>query len=216
MNDGSQFARSLIYLLFFVDSVGSATCNNSKKLRPEWEEAARIVDREGGVFGWVDAGEETELAKQYGVDSYPVIFIFPGGAGKSPSDAIRYRGAKYSSDLVRQVFLEVDKAGINTEIPEVVSLDIVERECHGSDQICILAALPHISETGAERRNYYKDILSEVAHDFRGSHVTFLWYEGPKQPELEKSFKYVSVLFAALWVISNVSNSQLYFLSFHS
>jgi protein disulfide-isomerase A6 len=96
-------------------------------------------------------------------------------------------------DFVRQVFAEVDKTAAKGEIPELTSADVMEANCSGEDHICILAALPHISESGAARRNKYKDLLSTVSKTFRASSVSFLWFEGPSQPELEKSLGYVAV-----------------------
>ena len=149
------------------------------------------MEGEDAFLGWVDATEESELASMYKVQGYPTIKLFPGGAGKSFQSAIDYNGGRTITDIVSAVLAEVDRSGVPKPMPELISNQVMEKECSGQNHICVLAALPHILDSGASGRNNYKDVISKVAKSFRGSAFSFLWFEGTSQPELEQAFEYV-------------------------
>jgi protein disulfide-isomerase A6 len=157
-------------------------------LQPDWEEAARKLDGEGAFLGWVDATVETDLAAMYGVNSFPTIKLFPGGPGKSHSDATDFNfGARSAPEIVQGVLQEVDRTGVPKEIPELASAQELEDHCSGLNHICVLAALPNILDSGADTRNKYRDLIAKVSKNFRGSAYSFLWFEGSSQPELEQA-----------------------------
>jgi protein disulfide-isomerase A6 len=166
-------------------------CGHCKQLQPDWEAAAQKLDAGGAFLGWVDATAETELGSIYGVKGYPTIKLFPGGTGKSFSAAMDYNGGRSIADIVSAALAEVDKTGVPKEIPELASADVMKDECSGHNHICVLAALPHILDSGAEGRNSYKALISKVSKTFRGSAFSFLWFEGTSQPELEHALEYV-------------------------
>lgn len=166
-------------------------CGHCQKLHPEWEEAAQRLDGEGAVLGWVDATTEKELANQYKVKSFPTIYFFPGSE-KSSKDAIPYKNGDRSAEgLVREILKVVDETGVVRlyQTPEMTSTDVLLEHCSGHNHICVLAALPHILDTGAVGREKYLDQLSNVYRkSFRGtSAFSFLWYEGGSQSKLENT-----------------------------
>lgn len=157
-------------------------------MQPEWEEAAKKLAGSGAFVGWVDATVETELANIYGVQAFPSIKLFSGGK-KAHSDATDYNGEKTASAIVKFLLDEVDRTGIRKEIPELTSKTILEEECGGTNRVCVLAALPHILDSGAEGRNKYKDLITKVYKTFRGSSYSFIWFEGGSQPDLEDALE---------------------------
>lgn len=153
-------------------------------MRPEWEEAAKKLEKSGAFVAWVDATVEQELAELFRVQGFPTIKIFPGGK-KTHADAMDYNGERTASDIVKYLLDEVDRTGIAKGIPEMTNNTIMEEECRGSNRICVLAGLPHILDSGADGRNKYKDLILKVSKSFRGSSYSFMWFEGGSQPDLE-------------------------------
>jgi len=160
-------------------------CGHCKALVGDWEEAARRLDGEGAFLGWVDATAEQQLAGRYKVQGYPTIKMFPGGA-KTYSDAMDYQGGRTAADIVQAVLAEVDRTGLPKPIPELVSEEVLKENCSGHNHICVLAALPHIMDSGADGRKAYQETFAKVAKSFRGSAFSFLWFEGTSQPDVEQ------------------------------
>ena len=164
-------------------------CGHCKRLEPEWRKAAAALYGEGAVLGWVDATVDTALGAVYQVSGYPTIKVFPGGTPKASGDAVDYQGERTASAIVKNVLKEVDRSGSPKEIEELVSTKGMQEHCSGANHICVLAALPHIMDSGADGRNKYRDSLATVSKTFRGSSFTFLWFEGTSQPALEQALE---------------------------
>jgi protein disulfide-isomerase A4 len=55
-------------------------CGHCKRLAPDYANAAKELNLKHAIpVAKVDATEETSLAKQFGVDGYPTLFIFRRG-----------------------------------------------------------------------------------------------------------------------------------------
>lgn len=100
------------------------------------------------------------LAQKYGVQSYPTIKVFPSGGPKS-GDAEDFEGGRTASDIV--TYME-EKALESAPAPEVVQLtgQSVLDEC-GAKQLCFIAVLPLLQDSGKDGRNGYIDTLKESA-----------------------------------------------------
>lgn len=173
-------------------------CGHCKALLPEWEIAALKLQKMGAMLGVVDATVEESLASQFGVQGYPTIKIFPGkGASdkkRGPRDAMDYQGGRQAEQIVQYIMEEIDRSGAPKEIPELVNQDILNDTCHGGGEhdqnvICVLVALPHILETGAEGRNKLRNIMTAASKSVRGMSFEFLWFEGSAQPQLENALE---------------------------
>lgn len=178
-------------------------CGHCKRLQPDWEEAASRLAREPATMVWVDATVNEALSSRYNVRGYPTIKIFKGGAPKT-GEAIDYNGERTASALVENILLEVDRSGVvsASDIPELTSDDILMEECAGHNHICVLAALPHILDGGAEGRNKYRELIAKVSKAFRGTGAfSFMWFEGSSQPDLEEALE-LSFGFPALVAFS--------------
>ena len=160
-------------------------CGHCKQLLPEWEEAAEKLLNENVLLGLVDATVEKELAQSYGVSGYPTIKIFSGGK----SEATDYQGQRTASAIVKAILDEVDRTGIPKKVEELTNSTIFSETCKGNNRICVIAALPHILESGVEGRNKYLDMLAAVSKTFRGTAFAFLWVEGGTQYDLEQTME---------------------------
>ncbi len=181
-----SFAWNSADCLTLVLLVTAPWCGHCKALVPDWEEAAKRLDGEGAFLGWVDATADAQLAAMFKVQGYPTIKIFPGGASKTYADATEYQGGRTAADIVRNILAEVDRSGIPKPIPELVSEKVLQENCAGHNHICVLAALPHLLDSGADGRKAYQETFAKVAKSFRGSAFSFLWFEGTSQPDLEQ------------------------------
>ncbi len=54
-------------------------CGHCKQLEPEYKKAAADLQASNIALAKVDATEETELAQQFGVEGYPMLFMFRHG-----------------------------------------------------------------------------------------------------------------------------------------
>lgn len=156
-------------------------CGHCKALIPEYERAAQtLTSRKADVvLATVDATVEEGLARQFQVQGYPTIKVFPGGINKNAAAAIDYTGGREIESIVSFLLEEVDRSGVPKEIPELISQDILLEECgSGTKQICVLAALPHILDSGVDGRNKYRDILTDASKSVRGMSFSFFWFEG--------------------------------------
>ncbi|XP_068606952.1 protein disulfide-isomerase [Brachionichthys hirsutus] len=74
-------------------------CGHCKALAPEYAKAAGMLKATGSEvrLGKVDATEETDLASKYGVQGYPTIKFFKGGASETPRD---YSAGRQAEDIV--------------------------------------------------------------------------------------------------------------------
>lgn len=163
-------------------------CGHCKALLPEWEAASKKLEGEGAQLGVVDATVEEDLARQYGVEGFPTIKVFPGGAKKRKSDAMDYEGGRQESQIVQYVLEEVDRSGVPKEIPELIDSKVMDETCvSGRSRLCVLFALPHILDSGAEGRNKYMEIMRGATKAVRGMGFEYAWFEGgSEQGKLEQ------------------------------
>lgn len=154
-------------------------------MKPEWDEAAAQLYGQGVTLVNVDATQEEALAKRYGVTGYPSIKFFPGGK-KTHKMAKDLPVERETQSIVGFALKLADETGVAAPIAELVSQSVLQETCgEAANQICVLAALPHILESTAAGREKYRDTLAAVQKQFRGSAFRFLWFEGGEQLELE-------------------------------
>ena len=130
-------------------------CTCSKKLAPEWEQAAKqLRDVAPNIkLGAVDATEASGLASKYGVKGYPTIKQFNAGPkkGKRAED---YRGPREAAGIVDHALksLEAIGAALPVEVNQLTSPAQFEEAC-GADanKICVLMFAPHILDSMAAR-----------------------------------------------------------------
>ncbi len=87
--------KDLIELVLKIDDYKNFLpwCSHCKKLKPEYEQAAKNL--KGMVkLGMVDATVEKELAKRFEIKSYPQIKVFDYGLEKSDEKAVKYSGSR--------------------------------------------------------------------------------------------------------------------------
>jgi protein disulfide-isomerase A6 len=182
-------------------------CGHCTNLRPEWQQAAASLAKQGVTLGWLDATVHTDLASLYQVKGFPTIKVFPGGSVKTAKMAKDYQGGRTATGIVQYLLDEVDRTGVPQEIPQLTNSSIWKDSCSGGGTICVLAVLPHILESGAAGRNKYRDILSSVAKEFRGSVFAFLWWEAGAQVSLEQDLE---LTFGAPALVAYSMDKQVY------
>jgi protein disulfide-isomerase A6 len=148
-------------------------CGHCKALEPEWNQAA--ADMKGKVkFAKVDATENTDLARKFGVQGYPTIKYFDYGEKSSPRDAKPYEGAREAAGLKAFASDLLDKADIEPDLWELFNQKVYDGECKGTT-ICIISFLPNIYESSADERNTYLSTIMQVAKSNRKYPFTFFW-----------------------------------------
>ena len=94
----------------------SPSCVHCAKLMPIWEETAHRLADHQVLVGVVDATIERGLAEDYGVTSYPTIFVFSGGHNKP--EPTQYKGVRSSDHIYDFVLDEISRSGIQKDMTE--------------------------------------------------------------------------------------------------
>ncbi|XP_016889364.1 protein disulfide-isomerase A6 isoform X2 [Cynoglossus semilaevis] len=159
-------------------------CGHCKKLEPEWAAAATAVKEQtkGRVrLGAVDATVHQAVSSRYGIRGYPSIKVFR--KGEEPED---YQGGRTRNDIIERA---LDLFSDNAPAPEVLEIlneDVLKKTCEDS-QLCVIAVLPHILDTGAEGRNGYLEVMAKLADKYKKKMWGWLWTEAGAQMELESA-----------------------------
>lgn len=159
-------------------------CGHCKNLEPEWAAAASQVKEQtnGRVkLGAVDATVQQGLASRYGIRGFPTIKVFR--KGEEPED---YQGGRTRSEIIaRALDLYSDNAP-PPELLEILNEDILKKTCD-DHQLCVIAVLPHILDTGAAGRNGYLEVMMKMAEKYKKKMWGWLWTEAGAQMDLEAS-----------------------------
>eukprot|EP00899_Mesostigma_viride_P007599 jgi/Mesvir1/16840/Mv15733-RA.1 len=155
-------------------------CGHCKSLSKDWAQAARELKGKVKV-GAVDCTVQTSLAERFGIRGFPTIKVF--AADKSqPSD---YQMARTASAIV-DFALKVAAENVTPRpVVQVTDAGVMDEHCLSGAQLCILAFVPHILDSGAAGRYAYLDILRDAAEAHKMRDFSFLWAEGGSQPQLE-------------------------------
>lgn len=161
-------------------------CGHCKALAPEWEQAAS--DLKGTVkLAALDATANEQKAAEYGIRGFPTIKVF-GPNAASPSDAQDYPGARTASAISSFALQALDAMGGGLKIKELTSADVLTDFCSGKSS-CVIAVLPHISESRKSGREAYLDTIEKAAKQVRGKPFKFAWVQGGDQPAFEDRFE---------------------------
>ncbi|KAF4016604.1 hypothetical protein G4228_008168 [Cervus hanglu yarkandensis] len=68
----------------------------------------------------------------------------------------------------------------------IINEDIAKKTCE-EHQLCVVAVLPHILDTGAAGRNSYLEVLLKLADKYKKKMWGWLWTEAGAQSELENA-----------------------------
>lgn len=159
-------------------------CGHCKNLEPEWAAAASAVKEQtkGKVrLGAVDATVHQVVSSRYGIRGFPTIKVFR--KGEEPED---YQGGRSRGDIIERALDLFSDNAPAPELLEILNEDIMKKTCEDS-QLCIIAVLPHILDTGAAGRNSYLDVMMKMSEKYKKKMWGWLWAEAGAQMELETS-----------------------------
>uniref|UniRef100_A0A3Q3VP97 Protein disulfide-isomerase A6 n=1 Tax=Mola mola TaxID=94237 RepID=A0A3Q3VP97_MOLML len=159
-------------------------CGHCKNLEPEWAAAASAVKQQtkGKVrLGAVDATVQQVVSNRYGIRGFPTIKIFR--KGEEPED---YQGGRTRNDIIEKAMDLFSDNAPPPELLEILNEDILKKTCDDS-QLCVIAVLPHILDTGAAGRNGYLEVMMKMAVKYKKKMWGWLWTEAGTQMELEAS-----------------------------
>ncbi|XP_033846626.1 protein disulfide-isomerase A6 [Periophthalmus magnuspinnatus] len=157
-------------------------CGHCKNLEPEWAAAASSVkdQTKGRVkLGAVDATVHQGLASRYSIRGFPTIKIFR--KGEEPED---YQGGRSRGDIINTALDLFSDNAPPPELVEIINEDALKKTCEDS-QLCVIAVLPHILDTGAAGRNDYLDVMLKMADKYKKKMWGWLWTEAGAQMDLE-------------------------------
>jgi len=167
-------------------------CGHCKKLAPEWERLATKLKGKV-VVAAIDATAHQDIGQRFGIQGFPTIKMFAPGAKRQPID---YQGPRTTKAMAEWA---LDLAAVPIEVVEVTSADVFAKECR---DLCFVAVLPHILDSGASGRNAYLDLLKTVAENNKGNPFTWVWMEAGAQWELEERLNIGGAGYPALATIN--------------
>eukprot|EP01023_Acetabularia_acetabulum_P004805 TRINITY_DN12033_c0_g1_i1.p1 TRINITY_DN12033_c0_g1~~TRINITY_DN12033_c0_g1_i1.p1 ORF type:complete len:466 (+),score=101.85 TRINITY_DN12033_c0_g1_i1:119-1516(+) len=185
-------------------------CGHCKNLKGDWIEAAGQL--KGKVkLGAINCDEEKSVCSEFGVRGFPTIKWF-GTDKDKPKD---YDQPREAAAIVQFALQRWTKLAPPPEVYELTSQESFEDECigHAGDedleleevqakQLCFLAFLPNIIDTGAAGRKEYIQILNKMAESYKERPFSYFWVEGAKQPNVEKSLEVGGFGYPALVALS--------------
>ncbi|KAB1267270.1 Protein disulfide-isomerase A6 [Camelus dromedarius] len=115
------------------------------------------------------------------IRGFPTIKIFQ--KGESPVD---YDGGRTRSDIVSRALDLFSDNAPPPELLEIINEDVAKKTCE-EHQLCVVAILPHILDTGAAGRNSYLEVLLKLADKYKKKMWGWLWTEAGAQSELESA-----------------------------
>jgi len=171
-------------------------CGHCKTLAPHWRTAA--AELEGRVkIAAVDVTVHKALADRYQVTGFPTIKVF--GADKSKPEL--YEGARQSDGIVAAAVALLKE--IQTPPRPVLELSsdaVLQEQC--ATELCLVAFLPHILDSGLEGRQVYLDLLASEAKKGKKQNMGFVWSEGNSQPEFERALEVGEANYPSLQALS--------------
>lgn len=157
-------------------------CGHCKAAMPDFESASGDVDKDIS-FGRVDCTVEQSVCSDYGVQGYPTLKFFGGGKVED------YNGARNKADFIS--FSESQKETMvpPKELAEMVSQEKFEEYCAQHTGICLIAFLPHVKDSGEEKRSQLIQELKEIREKHVSKPLTFLWVQGGDNFDFEESLR---------------------------
>eukprot|EP00922_Rhytidocystis_sp_ex-Travisia-forbesii_P072773 GHVS01108486.1.p1 GENE.GHVS01108486.1~~GHVS01108486.1.p1 ORF type:complete len:459 (+),score=112.32 GHVS01108486.1:123-1499(+) len=169
-------------------------CGHCKSLAPDWEKLAKEMKGKV-VVAKVDSTKETVLSKQFGVQGFPTLKMFPAG-DKSVQTAIPYDGPRGANELIS--FARQYSAAVQAE--QLVGEEQFREKC--AKGLCVFVFLPHIYDSKADGRKQYLKEVNLLAKASSNMPFTFFWSQGGDQLDLEQqlnlAFGYPAVVALSL------------------
>ncbi|KAI6652646.1 hypothetical protein LOD99_4430 [Oopsacas minuta] len=174
-------------------------CGHCKNLAPHWAKAA--TELKGKInLGALDATTHKNTAGRYSVQGYPTIKFFPAGP-KTTSSVEDYSGGRTADDIVQWGLSRWTDSVSTPEVRQLVGQD--ELDTCLAAPLCVITFLPHILDTGAEGRNKYLEMLTELGDKFKMRRWEWLWSEGGMISDLETALEVGGFGYPALVVVNS-------------
>lgn len=185
----------------WIVSFTAPWCGHCKRLEPEFKNAASQLKGSGVGLANVDATAHGELAQKFSVQGYPTIKVF-GGGKKSYDSFEDYQGGRTASDIVAFAQSAIEENLPPPEVAQVLDQDSFDKGC-SSKQICVVAFLPSIFDSGAAGRNKEIEAFQNAATAYRKRPFGWLWAEAGEQDKLEAAVEVGGFGYPALVAINH-------------
>ncbi|XP_072354883.1 protein disulfide-isomerase A6-like isoform X2 [Scyliorhinus torazame] len=173
-------------------------CEHCLSQKPEWANAViELTKRTKGKvhLAAVDTTVNERLTSRYGIHQVPVIKIFP-----TNNETIDYNGEKTISSIITKGLDMYAQMSLYQPFEQMVSEAVLKATCD-HQLLCIIAALPNISDTGSSGRSDYLTLLVKMADKYRKKKWGWLWTESGAQPKLESALGIGDLMYPAIIAI---------------
>ncbi|XP_067884612.1 protein disulfide-isomerase A6-like [Heterodontus francisci] len=173
-------------------------CEHCLSQEPEWANAVVELTRrtKGKVhLAAVDTTINEMLASRYGIQQVPVIKIF-----QTNNETVDYNGEKSAASIIATGLDLYAKMPPYKPFEQMVSEEVLKTACD-HQLLCIIAVLPHISDTGISGRSDYLTLLVKMADKYKKKKWGWLWTESGSQPKLENALGIGGIMYPTIIAI---------------
>ncbi|XP_069744359.1 protein disulfide-isomerase A6-like isoform X1 [Narcine bancroftii] len=159
-------------------------CEHCLSQEPAWTNAVVELTRrtKGKIhLAAVDTTVNVMLATRFRIQQVPMIKIF-----QANKEVVDYNGEKSTPSIIAAGLNLYSKISLYKPFEQMVNEEIFKTVCD-LQVLCIIAVLPHISETGNSGRSDYLSLLMKIAHKYKKKKWGWLWTESGAQPKLENA-----------------------------
>ncbi|XP_069744360.1 protein disulfide-isomerase A6-like isoform X2 [Narcine bancroftii] len=139
-------------------------CEHCLSQEPAWTNAVVELTRrtKGKIhLAAVDTTVNVMLATRFRIQQVPMIKIF-----QANKEVVDYNGEKSTPSIIAAGLNLYSKISLYKPFEQMVNEEIFKTVCD-LQVLCIIAVLPHISETGNSGRSDYLSLLMKIAHKYK-------------------------------------------------
>ncbi|XP_048453069.1 protein disulfide-isomerase A6-like [Rhincodon typus] len=175
-------------------------CEHCLSLEPEWTNAIIELTRrtKGKVhLAAVDTSVNGILTSRYGIQQVPTIKIF-----QTYNETVDYKGEITMSGIIAEGLDLYAKMPLYKPFEQMLSEEVLKTTCN-HQLLCIIAVLPHISDTGSSGRADYLTLLAKIGSKYKKKKWGWLWIESGEQTGLENALGIGGLMYPTIIAIDS-------------
>ena len=173
--------------LMWLIVIYSPKCGICKDFLPIFVKAYEKV-KDIAVFAMINGLINRQSAKRFDITGYPHILVYSPGFGRLKK-VEEYNGPRDEDGLVDYIIKKNERYDYVKEPPQIISQDVLNRECLNKEGHCIITLFPNIMKSSAKERNSYIRTIHNLSYDYKPKSVHFVWAQEGDFHKMEEKLK---------------------------